>query len=110
MTFRLFVTLNLLFCFALPVADVLPEAGAFSIVQPKNGTSHPSNQDVSVVIDVGTVTGVTKVRFYWYEEREDMLKAFVDEKLAGVVTDPPFGANLQPPQGATGLFRLLAVA
>ncbi len=110
MTFLLFVALSLLFSFALPVANMLPEAGAFSIVQPKNGSSHPSNQDVSVVIDVGTVTGVTKVRFYWYEEQEDMLKAFVDEKLAGVVTDPPFGANLRPPQAATGLFRLLAVA
>ena len=110
MTFRLFVALSLIFSCALPVADVLPEAGAFSIVQPENGSSHPSNQDVSVVIDVGTVTGVTKVRFYWYEEREDMLKAFVDETLAGVVTDPPFGANVRPPQRATGLFRLLAVA
>ena len=110
MTFLFFVALSLLFSFALPVADIIPEAGAFSIVQPKNGSSHPSNQDVSVAIDVGTVTGVTKVRFYWYEDREDMLKAFVDEKLAGVVTDPPFGASLRPPQAATGLFRLLAVA
>lgn len=110
MTFFLFVALSLFFFFVLPAANMLPEAEAFSIVQPKNGSSHPSNKDVSVVIDVGTATGVTKVRFYWYEEREDMLKAFVDQKLAGVVTDPPFGANLRPPQAATGLFRLLAVA
>ena len=39
-----------------------------------------------------------------------MLKAFVEEKLAGVETAPPFGADLQPPQAATGLYRLLAVA
>ena len=104
------VTLSLLVSIIPPFSKMLPEAAAFSITQPENGSLHPSNKPVAVVLDVGPATGVTKVRFYWYEEQEDMLKAFVEEKLAGVVTTPPFGANLRPPQAATGLYRLLAVA
>jgi hypothetical protein len=104
------VALSLLFPLILPFSEILPKAAAFSIEQPENGSTHPSNKTVSVVLDLGAATGITKVQFYWYEEQEDMLKAFVEEKLAGVETAPPFGADLQPPQAATGLYRLLAVA
>ncbi len=104
------VALILSFSIILPYSAILPEAAAFSIAQPENGSPHPSNKPVSVVLDMGLATGITKVRFYWYEEQEDMLKAFVEEKLAGIATAPPFGAKLRPPQAATGLYRLLAVA
>lgn len=104
------VTLLLCLSVILPFSDMLPEAAAFSITQPAHDSIHPSNKTIPVVIDVGATTGVTKVRFYWYEIQEDMLKAFVDEKLAGVATTPPFGANLRPPQAAVGIYRLLAVA
>ena len=104
------VTLSLFLCIILPFSERLPQAVAFSIEQPETGSIHPSNKTVSVVLDLGAATGITKVQFYWYEEQEDMLKAFVEEKLAGVETAPPFGADLQPPQAATGLYRLLAVA
>ena len=104
------VTLSLFLCIILPFSERLPQAVAFSIEQPENGSIHPSNKTVSVVLDLGAATGITKVQFYWYEEQEDMLKAFVEEKLAGVETAPPFGADLQPPRAATGLYRLLAVA
>ncbi len=104
------VVLSLIFSFGLAFSDRLPNATAFSIDQPKNGSVHASDERIAVVIDRGTVTGITKVRFYWYEEQEDMLKEFVDEKLAGVTTSPPFGVNLHLPQTATGLYRLLAVA
>lgn len=104
------VVLSLLVFIIPPFSEMLPEATAFSIEQPKNGSIHSSNKPISVVLDLGATTGITKVSFYWYEEQEDMLKAFVEEKLAGVTTDPPFGANLRPPQAATGLYRLLAVA
>ena len=104
------VALSLLFPLILPFSEILPKAAAFSIEQPETGSTHPSNKTVSVVLDLGAATGITKVQFYWYEEQEDMLKAFVEEKLAGVETAPPFGADLQPPQAATGLYRLLAVA
>ena len=104
------VALSLLFPLILPFSEILEKAAAFSIEQPETGNIHPSNKTVSVVLDLGAATGITKVQFYWYEEQEDMLKAFVEEKLAGVETAPPFGADLQPPQAATGLYRLLAVA
>ena len=104
------VALSLLFPLILPFSEILPKAAAFSIEQPETDSIHPSNKTVSVVLDLGAATGITKVQFYWYEEQEDMLKAFVEEKLAGVETAPPFGADLQPPQAATGLYRLLAVA
>ena len=104
------VALNLIFSLILPLTEMLPKAAAFSIEQPKNGSSHSSNERVAVALDLGAVTGITKVRFYWYGEQEDMLKAFVEEKLAGIATAPPFGANLRPPPAATGLYRLLAVA
>ena len=103
------VALSLLFSVILPFFERLPEAGAFSITQPENGSSHPSNKPVSVVLDMGTATGITKVRFYWYGEQEDMLKEFVEEKLAAVATSPPFETKLRPPQAASGLYRLLAV-
>ena len=104
------VTLSLLVSLIPSLVGILPEAAAFSITKPENGSRHPSNKPVTVVLDVGEATGITKVRFYWYEDREDMLKEFVEEKLAAVATSPPFAAKLRPPQAASGLYRLLAVA
>ncbi len=110
MKFLFPVALSLLFLILLPFSEILPNAVAFSIEQPKNHSTHPSNKNISVVINMGEATGITKVQFYWYEEQEDMLKEFVEEKLAKVATSPPFGADLRPPQAAIGLYRLLAVA
>ena len=104
------VTLSLLGSVILPFSFMLPEAAAFSITQPENGGSHQSNKTIAVVIDMGEAKGITKVRFYWYEDHEDMLKEFVEEKLAAVAASPPFGAKLRPPQAASGFYRLLAVA
>ena len=109
MTFLLPVTLNLFFSIILPFRTCCRKPQPFYRTTG-NRRRPPVNKTVSVVIDVGATTGITKVQFYWYEEQEDMLKAFVEEKLAGVATTPPFGANLRPPQTATGLYRLLAVA
>ena len=104
------VTLSLLVSIILPFSYMLPEAAGFSITQPENGNTHQSNKTIAVALDMGEATGITKVRFYWYEDQEDMLKEFVEEKLAAVATAPPFGAKLRPPQAASGLYRLLAVA
>lgn len=101
---------NLLFFFVTLHWGIPRDAAALSIAQPKELSVHPSNQKISVVITTGDVRGITKVRFYWYEEQEDMLKEFVEEKLATVVTSPPFGVDLQPPKAAIGTYRLLAVA
>lgn len=111
MNVLLSVTLSLLVSLIiLPFSSMLPEAAAFTITQPENGSIHPSNKAIAVAIDMGEAKGITKVRFYWYEDQEDMLKEFVEEKLAAVATSPPFGARLRPPQAASGLYRLLAVA
>lgn len=101
---------GLLFPVIFAVPAMPPDAAAFSIEQPKAQSVHPSNAAISVVIDQGETTGITAVRFYWYGEQEDMLKAFVEEKLATVVTSPPFNADLRPPHDAMGLYRLLAVS
>ena len=110
MKFLFPVALSLLFSIILPFSEILSNAVAFSIEQPKKHGTHPSNKDISVVINMGEATGITKVRFYWYEEQADMLKEFVEEKLAKITTSPPFGADIRPPQAAMGLYRLLAVA
>ncbi len=110
MKFLFPVTLGLLFPSILPLSGMLPHAAAFSIEQPKTFSTHPSNHKISVVINVGEVTGITRVGFYWYGEEEDMLKEFVEEKLATVTADPPFGVALRPPKAAIGAYRLLAVA
>ena len=105
------VTLSLLVSLIiLSLSYLLPEAAAFSITQPENGSTPPSNKAIAVVLDMGEAKGITKVRFYWYEDQEDMLKEFVEEKLAAVATSPPFGAKLRPPRAASGFYRLLAVA
>ena len=104
------VSLLLLVSLTLPCAKMLPEAAAFSITQPENGSTHPSNKAIAVILDMGEVKGITKVRYYWYGDQEDMLKEFVEEKLAAVTVSPPFGAKLRPPPAASGLYRLLAVA
>ncbi len=110
MKFLIPVILGLLVPAIVPVAGILPRASAFSIEQPKAFSRHFSHQTMAVVINVGEITGITKVRFYWYGEEEDMLKAFVDDKLANVTTSPPFGVDLRPPEAAIGAYRLLAVA
>ena len=101
---------NLIFFFMLVHSGIPRDAAAFSIAQPKESSVHPSNQKISVGLTTGEMTGITKVRFYWYEAQEDMLKEFVEEKLATVATSPPFGVDLQPPKAAIGTYRLLAVA
>ncbi len=102
------VTVSLLCAALMPVAGAPPRAAAFSIEQPKAFSDHPSHQPITVVIDVGEVTGITGVAFSWHEEQEDMTAA--GDGPAVVTTSPPFGMALRPPGGATGAYRLLAVA
>ncbi len=104
------ITFSLLFTAIVPLSGILSQATAFSIEQPKAFSNHPSHQPIAVVINVGEVTGITGVGFYWYGEQEDMVKAFVGDKQANVTTSPPFGVDLRPPRGAIGTYRLLAVA
>ncbi len=88
-------------------------AWSFSIVEPQESSILQSGQRITVALDIGDVTGVTKVKFYWYGEYDDMLKEFVDQKFALVSTatsNPPFGGKIRVPRAAIGTYRLLAVA
>lgn len=88
-------------------------ARAFSITEPKDFSVHQSGNHIPVVLDVGGIAGVTKVNYYWYGEKEDMLQEFADQRLALVATrasDPPFGGSIRVPREAIGTYRLLVVA
>ena len=85
----------------------------FSIIEPRDSSVHQAGQKIPVTLDVGDVAGVTKVKYYWYGESEDMLQELEDQKLALVSTSksvPPFGGNIQVPREAIGAYRLLVVA
>ncbi|HBP90091.1 MAG: hypothetical protein KC592_09670 [Nitrospira sp.] len=91
----------------------LQPAWSFSIIEPKEGSVHQSGEHISVSLDLEHLPGVTKVNYYWYGEFDDMLREFVEEKLALVATaksTPPFGGNILIPKEAMGTYRLLAVA
>lgn len=110
MRFLVPVTFCVLFCVIALISGIPLQATAFSIEQPKAFSSHPSHQNIAVVINVGQVAGITSVRFHWYGEREDMLKKSDDDTFATVITSPPFEVDLHPPKEAIGTYRLLAVA
>ncbi len=97
----------------LAVVMSIQPAWSFLISEPKEFSVHQSGQPIAVVLDWKDVPGVTKVKYYWYGEDEDMLQALVEEKLALVATvasTPPFGGELPVPDEAIGTYRLLAVA
>ena len=85
----------------------------FSIIEPKEHTVHQSGDHISVALDLEGLPGVTKVNYYLYGEFDDMLREFVEEKLALVATaknNPPFGGKIPVPEETMGTYRLLAVA
>jgi hypothetical protein len=98
---------------ALTLLLVNPPAWSFSIIEPKESTIHQSGDYISVALDLESLPGVTRVNYYWYGEFEDMLREFVEEKLALVATaqsSPPFGGKILIPKETMGNYRLLAVA
>lgn len=97
----------------LPFVFGIQPGWSFSISEPKESIVLQAGQTIPVVLDFKDVPGVTKVKYYWYEESEDMLQELVEDKLALVSTSkntPPFGGNLPVPLEAMGTYRLLAVA
>jgi hypothetical protein len=88
-------------------------AWSFSISEPKESSILQAGHTINVVLDFKDVHGVTKVKYYWYLESEDMLQESLSENVALVSTSkntPPFGGNLPVPLEAMGTYRLLAVA
>jgi hypothetical protein len=85
-------------------------AWSFSISEPKDSSIHQAGQHIPVSLKLEGISGVTKVKYYWYRESEDMLQELVEDKLALVSSTSPFGGNLLVPSVAMGTYRLLAVA
>lgn len=108
--FRIFA----IFCiFHLILSFTSGQALPFSITEPSNSSILKPGQQFTVGIDIGDIGDVIRTKFFWYADQEDMLKEFVEEKLALVSTDtndPPFGGIIRVPRTAIGHFRLLAVA
>lgn len=97
----------------LPIVFGIQPAWPFSIIEPKESSVLQAGQTIAVVLDYKDAPGVTKVKYYWYEESEDMLQESLSENVALVSTSkntPPFGGNLPVPLEAMGTYRLLAVA
>lgn len=64
-----FCLLPFAFCLAWPTGHAL----AFKIVAPAEGTTIKSGQTVTAKVDLGSDSGVVKVRYYWYPESADTL-------------------------------------
>jgi hypothetical protein len=62
-----------LFLVTLAVCHSLPQAYAFKIVNPAEGTTVKSGETITAKVDLGSDTGVVKVRYYWYPEQADTL-------------------------------------
>lgn len=88
-------------------------AWSFSISEPKGSSILQAGHTINVVLDYKDVPGVTKVKYYWYRESEDMLQESLSENVALVSTStntPAFGGRLPVPLQAIGTYRLLAVS
>ena len=67
--------LVLILCAAMP-------SYAFKIVEPAEGSTVESGGTVTARVDVGSDTGIVKVRYYWYPEAADTLVE-QDEERSG---------------------------
>ncbi len=112
--FRSFMTIKTLgILIFLAILSVSQRAWPFSIAEPKASSVYDAGEQINVTMDLGDLPGVTKVKYFWYREDEDMLKELVENRLALVSTakhTPPFGGTVLVPQDAIGTYRLLAVA
>ena len=95
-------------------------AEAFRIVEPAAESALTSGQTITARVDPGRDSGVVEVRYYWYEELEEVQKvedAVGESSVIGkapslVATaggSPPFGGMLRVPKDSIGIMRLLAV-
>lgn len=51
----------------------LPQAYAFKIISPAEGATLKSGETITAQVDLGSDTGVVKVRYYWYPEQAETL-------------------------------------
>jgi hypothetical protein len=93
-------------CCAYPV----PSA-AFAITAPVADTVVRPGQEVPVTVELGTETGMLRVRYYWYGQFEEPLPAQLASPalIATSASIPPYGGAVRVPSEAIGTMRLLAV-
>lgn len=107
-----------LFSICLTIASPVE---AFKIVEPVEGAKLTAGGTVTAHVDLGKDTGIVKVRYYWYDEQDEVLVEQDDSTAIGSIVapvamagsaeqDPPFGGPLKVPQDGIGSMRLLAVA
>ena len=104
-------TRALLFSLLLTLSVAVDGSLAFSIISPTPNQVVHSSQELAVSVDVGTDSGVRRVRYFWYRLDEDPLPLQQTEPAleATVASSPSFGGLLRVPVEAIGTMRLLAV-
>jgi PKD domain len=109
------------FTCALVSSLLIGQSFAFKITEPAAGATLQGGSTVPVRVDLGTDSGILKVRYYWYSEPDDVLVEQDDATAIGSIVasvamigspeqEPAFGGPLTVPQGLIGPMRLLAVA
>jgi hypothetical protein len=96
---------------ALALGLGVQPAAAFMITTPTSGALLRAGQSVEVRVELGTDTGLSNVRYYWYREEEEPLPGQLARSalVAGAHSSPPYGGALRVPDDAIGRVRLLAV-
>jgi K319-like protein len=69
--------LSFAFCLACSA-----EAYAFKIVEPADSSTLASGQTIPAKVELGSDTGIVKVRYFWYPESADTLVEQDEEKLS----------------------------
>jgi len=100
-----------LFTIALSVLPAPAVADAFTILEPAAGTVVAPGQVVMARTDLGTETGVHRVRYFWYRQGEEpaLLQQASLALVATAASTPPYGGALAIPRDAIGVMRLLVV-
>lgn len=82
-----FGLLPFVFCLCFPVG----QAQAFKIISPEEEAAIKSGQTITARVDLGSDSGIVKVRYYWYPELADTLVQQDDSE-----------ASVMPPQDRLG--------
>jgi len=100
-----------LFTIVLCVWPAPAVADAFTILEPVAGAVVAPGQVVTARVDIGTETGVHRVRYFWYRQGEEpaMLQQASPALVATASSMPAYGGALTVPRDAIGAMRLLAV-
>lgn len=100
-------------CVVTAIALAPHTARGFEILDLSDESVLTSGETFTVRVDPEPMAGIAEVRYYWYGEREDMLKVDPKDKLALVASKsgtPPLGGDITVPVTAVGKTRLLAEA